>query len=344
MRAMQLPRIVALDGDTDPLEPVELPRPVAGSGELLVRVSVCGVCHTELDEIEGRTPPPRLPVIPGHQIVGRVAALGAGVEGFRAGDRVGIAWIHSACGGCRFCRSGRENLCPSFIATGRDVNGGYAEWTTVPAAFAHPLPEALPDEAVAPLLCAGAIGWRSLRLSGLADGENLGLSGFGASAHLVLQLVRHRFPASRVFVFARSERQRSFARELGAAWAGEIGESAPEPLRAVIDTTPAWWPDVAALPNLEPGGRLVINAIRKLEADKPSLLRLDYPRDLWMEKEIRSVANVTRRDVREFLELAAGLELRAELREFPLAEANQALRELQGGHGRGACVLRIGGG
>ncbi|MEB3322370.1 MAG: zinc-binding alcohol dehydrogenase family protein [Synechococcaceae cyanobacterium] len=342
MRAMVLRRLGPLAELPDPLEPLEPPQPLPGPQELQVRVSVCGVCHTELDEIEGRTPPPRLPVIPGHQVVGRVERLGEGVTGFARGDRVGIAWIHSACGHCRFCRSGRENLCPAFVATGRDVNGGYAEYATVPAAFAHPLPATLDDAGVAPLLCAGAIGYRSLRLSGHGDGDALGLSGFGASGHLVLQMVRRRFPRSRVHVFARSERQRSFALELGAAWAGAIGDPAPEPLQAVIDTTPAWRPDVAALGNLAPGGRLVINAIRKEEADKAALLALDYPRDLWMEKEIRSVANVTRRDVREFLALAADLGLRAELREFPLAEANRALRELQGGHGRGACVLRIG--
>jgi propanol-preferring alcohol dehydrogenase len=308
---------------------------------VLVRVSVCGVCHTELDEIEGRTPPPRLPVIPGHQIVGRVAEVGDGVEDLRQGERVGIAWIHSACGRCRHCRSGRENLCADFVATGRDVDGGYAACATVPAAFAHRLPDKLDDVSVAPLLCAGAIGYRSLRLSGLKDGETLGLTGFGASGHLVLQMVRHRFPRSRVAVFARSERQRAFALALGAHWAGGIDDVPPEPLRAVIDTTPAWRPDVAALGRLEPGGRLVINAIRKEDGDKRALLDLDYPRDLWLEKEIRSVANVTRTDVREFLALAAAMELRPEVREFPLAQANRALQELRSGHGRGALVLRI---
>jgi propanol-preferring alcohol dehydrogenase len=341
MEAMLLRRICDLSQHPEPLEPAELARPVPEAGEVLVRVSVCGVCHTELDEIEGRTPPPRLPVIPGHQIVGRVAEVGDGVEDLRQGERVGIAWIHSACGRCRHCRSGRENLCADFVATGRDVDGGYAACATVPAAFAHRLPEALDDVSVAPLLCAGAIGYRSLRLTGLEDGETLGLTGFGASGHLVLQMVRHRFPRSRVAVFARSERQRAFALGLGAHWAGGIDDVPPEPLRAVIDTTPAWRPDVAALGRLEPGGRLVINAIRKEDGDKRALLDLDYPRDLWLEKEIRSVANVTRTDVREFLALAAAMELRPEVREFPLAQANRALQELRSGHGRGALVLRI---
>jgi propanol-preferring alcohol dehydrogenase len=205
MKAMLLNRICRLEETAAPLEPAELPDPVPAAGELLLRVSTCGVCHTELDEIEGRTPPPRLPVVPGHQVVGRVVALGPGVSGFAVGDRVGVAWIASACGHCRFCRTGRENLCPEFRATGRDVNGGYAERMTVQAAFAYPIPDLFSDAEAAPLLCAGAIGYRSLHLTGLQDGQNLGLTGFGASAHLVLLMARHRYPNSGIFVFARSE-------------------------------------------------------------------------------------------------------------------------------------------
>ncbi len=212
---------------------------------------------------------------------------------------------------------------------------------TVREAFAHPIPDVFSDAEAAPLLCAGAIGYRSLAQTGLADGENLGLTGFGASAHLVLQMVRHRFPRTRVFVFARSEGERSFARELGAAWAGDTLEESPEKLAAVIDTTPAWSPVVEALKNLEPEGRLVINAIRKEERDKEALLRLDYRAHLWMEKEIKSVANVARSDVREFLKLAAEIPIRPEVQEYPLEEANQALRELKERKIRGAKVLRI---
>ncbi len=342
MKAMVLQACCDMARTPDPLVPMDLPPPAPGPGELLVEVAVCGVCHTELDEIEGRTPPPRFPVIPGHQIVGTVAAIGPGTDGFTPGDAVGIAWIFHACGRCAFCRSGRENLCPAFVATGRDVNGGYAECMTVPAAFAHPLPAGLEAASVAPMLCAGAIGYRSLVLSGLVDGQDLGLTGFGASAHLVLPMVRHRFPASRVFVFARSADQRAFALELGATWAGATEAESPVKLHAVIDTTPAWTPVVEALKNLHPGGRLVINAIGKQEADKAALLGLNYPRDLWREKEIRSVANVTRADVREFLALASAAGIRAEVKEFPLAEANRALQELRSGQGRGAKVLRIG--
>jgi len=324
-----------------PLVWADWPDPTPAAGEVLVRVSTCGVCHTELDEIEGRMPPPELPVIPGHQVVGRVEALGAGADAFKVGDRVGVAWIHSACGACAFCRRGEENLCGQFRATGRDTCGGYAERMTVPQAFAHAIPDAFTDLEAAPLLCAGAIGFRSLRLTNLKDGQNLGLTVFGASGHLVLKLVRHQFPTTRVFVFARSPAERAFGRELGAVWVGDTNERAPERLNAVIDTTPAWTPVVEALENLERGGRLIINAIRKEDADKQALLGLDYPRHLWLEKEVKSVANVTCFDIREFLRLAAEIPLKPLVQEYPLEEANQALIELKGKNIRGAKVLRV---
>ena len=342
MRAMILRALSDLDENPEPLEMADLPVPVPGAGEVRIRVSVYGVCHTELDEIEGRTPPPRLPVVPGHQVVGRVDALGAGVAQVREGDRVGVAWIYSACGRCRYCREGNENLCPWFRATGRDVDGGYAEFMTVPAAFAHPIPDVFSDVEAAPLLCAGAIGYRSLKLARLKDGEPLGLTGFGASAHLVLQVARHRYPNSRVHVFARGEGERAFARELGAVWAGDSAEEPPEKLAAIIDTTPAWQPVVEALKNLAPEGRLVINAIRKEEGDKGALLGLDYPVHFWMEKEIKSVANVARGDVRDFLAEAAAIPIHPEVHEYPLEAANQALVELKQRRIRGAKVLRVG--
>jgi propanol-preferring alcohol dehydrogenase len=227
------------------------------------------------------------------------------------------------------------------MATGRDADGGYAEYMVAREDFVHRIPEMIPDVKAAPLMCAGAIGYRSLRLAGIRDGETLGLTGFGASAHLVLKTVRHMYPRTRVFVFARGEGEKAFARELGAVWTGGAGEDSPVKLRAIIDTTPAWIPVVEALKNLEPGGRLVINAIRKEESDKSSLLGLDYPSHLWMEKEIRSVANVTRRDVREFLDLAAAIPVLPETEEFPLLEANRALLQLKNRTIRGAKVLRI---
>jgi propanol-preferring alcohol dehydrogenase len=341
MKAMILERIWNLKENPDPLKLVNLPIPEPKEKELLLKVSACGVCHTELDEIEGRTPPPRVPVVLGHQIIGRVEKAGDRAGRFRIGDRVGVAWIYSACGKCGFCREGNENLCSAFKATGRDANGGYAEYTVVPEDFAHPIPPLFTDGEAAPLLCAGAVGYRSLRLTGLKDGQNLGLVGFGASAHLVLQMAKHKFPGSRILVFARSEAERSFARELGAFWAGGIAEDPPEKLARAIDTTPAWQPVVEALKNLDPGGRLVINAIRKEETDKKALLKLDYARHLWLEKEVKSVANVTRIDVEEFLDLAAKIPIRSEIQDYSLEDANQALLELKEGKIRGAKVLRV---
>ncbi|MGV3640091.1 MAG: alcohol dehydrogenase, partial [Adhaeribacter sp.] len=240
-----------------------------------------------------------------------------------------------------WCSTGRENLCPDFKATGRDAPGGYAEYMTVAEDFAYPLPPDLSDVQAGPLLCAGAIGYRALRLTGLQDGQALGLTGFGASAHLVLQLARHLYPRSRVLVFARSEEERTFALKRGAAWAGDTWEKPPVLLQAIIDTTPAWGPVAAALLHLQPGGRLVINAIRKEENDKQTLLQLDYARMLWMEKEVKSVANITRQDVSEFLILAARIPLQPQVQLYPLADANQALCDLKEGHIRGAKVLLV---
>jgi propanol-preferring alcohol dehydrogenase len=341
MKAMVLKHTTSLAENREPLDLVDMPIPVPKEQEILLRVSVCGVCHTELDEIEGRTPPSLLPIIPGHQVVGRVVKQGPGVSRWKTGDRAGIAWIHSACGVCDFCKSGRENLCDDFKATGRDAHGGYAEYTTVNENFAYPIPELLSDAEAAPLLCAGAIGYRSLLLAALHDGNNLGLTGFGASAHLVLMMAKHLYPNSKVFVFSRTGGERMFAQELGAVWAGSTEERSPEKLHAVIDTTPAWRPVVNAMQNLEKGGRLVINAIRKEEGDKETLLKLDYPRDLWMEKEIKSVANITRNDVEDFLKLAAEIPIRPEIQEYALEDANTAVLELKERKVRGAKVLRI---
>jgi propanol-preferring alcohol dehydrogenase len=341
MKAMVLNALCRLSDNQTPLQLTELPDPVPGEGEILVKVFACGVCHTELDEIEGRTPPPRLPIVPGHQVVGRVAGRGPGAGVFEVGDRVGVAWIFSTCGACQFCRAGNENLCPDFQATGRDAHGGYAQYMTVPETFAYPIAPAFTDAQAAPLLCAGAVGYRSLRLTGIQDGQTIGLTGFGASGHLVLKMVRHRFPKARAYVFARSAAQQTFAKELGAVWSGGTETQAPERLDCIIDTTPVWKPVVAALNNLAPGGRLVINAIGKEEADKKELLKLDYPAHLWMEKEIKSVANVSRQDVREFLTLAAEMGIRPEVQEFALEEANQALVELRTRKIHGAKVLKI---
>jgi propanol-preferring alcohol dehydrogenase len=342
MKAMVLREIGPLgDGRRRPLALEDVPPPVPGPGEVRVQVRVCGVCHTELDEIEGRTPPSALPRIPGHQVVGIVDAIGAGVRHVRIGQRIGVAWIRSACGACELCRSGRENLCARFEATGRDADGGYADFMVARADFVHDIPGRIGDAQAAPLLCAGAIGYRSLALAGIGDGQPLGLTGFGASGHLVLAMARHLYPASRVYVFARSDAERAFARELGAVWTGDTDARAPELLAAIIDTTPAWRPVVRALENLAPAGRLVVNAIRKEAADQSVLLDIDYAAHLWREKSIQTVANVTRSDVRRCLDLAEAIPLSPTVSLYPLEAANEALMEVKRGGTRGAEVLSI---
>ena len=335
MRAMLLTATASLDANPAPLELVEIDDPSPVADEILIRVAACGVCHTELDEIEGRTPPPRLPVVPGHEVVGRVVASGPGGSRFRHGERVGVGWIHSSDG------TEEENISPAFRATGRDVNGGYAELMTVPETYAAPIPDAFTDVEAAPLMCAGAVGYRALRLTGIENGEALGLTGFGGSGHLVLQMARHLYPDSPIYVFARSERERRFALELGADWGGDTEEPPPQPPRAIIDTTPVWKPLIAALACLRPGGRLVINAIRKEDVDREVLAGIRYEAHLWLEKEIKTVANVTHRDLAEFLPLAARVPLHVETQSYPLEAANDALNDLRRGDIRGAKVLII---
>jgi propanol-preferring alcohol dehydrogenase len=347
MKAMLLQEINSLAENPAPLTFEDVPDAKSKTDEVLIRVKVCGVCHTELDEIEGRTPPSQLPRILGHQVVGIVEVTSIITRPIglsrtlRAGDRVGVAWIASACGHCEQCLSGHENLCSQFKATGRDVNGGYAEYMTARADFVHPIPESLSDAEAAPLLCAGAVGYRALKLANIEDGQALGLMGFGGSNHLVLKMAKYKYPNSDIFVFSRNAEEREFAKSLGAAWTGAIDETPLTKLNAVIDTTPVWVPIMEALKYLNPGGRLVVNGIRKEEIDKDVLLKLDYASQLWMEKEIKSVANVTRQDVREFLSLAAEANLKPEFQEFDLKDANAALLEMKQGKIRGAKVLRV---
>jgi propanol-preferring alcohol dehydrogenase len=338
VKAQVLKWIVKLDENPKPLELIDAAIPRPDSKQILVKVLACGICHTELDEIEGRIKP-KLPIILGHEIVGKVEKSGSKVTKFRMGDRVGIAWINSACGKCYFCKRGNENLCDQFQATGCDVNGGYAEYTVVSEGFAYLIPERFTDLNAAPLLCAGAIGWRALKLTGIEDGETLALYGFGASAHIVLQIVKHKFPNSKVFVFTRSKGDlpSQLAKEEGADWLGITGEDPPEKYNRAIDTTPVGMPVMEALRNLEKGGRLVMNLIRK----ETPIPELDYVKHLWQEKELKSVANITRRDVQEFLPLAAEIPIVAEVNEFKLEEANEALTALKKGKYRGAGVLRV---
>lgn len=338
MKAMILRQTCSLTDNDAPLELVDLPIPEPGDDELLLRVAVCGVCHTELDEIEGRTPPPSFPIVPGHQVIAHVERCGRDVTRFKKGQRVGVGWIHSSSG------DEFENLSTDFRATGRDANGGYAEFMTVPQNYAYPIPDVYSDTEAAPLLCAGAVGYRALKLTSLRDGQRLGLTGFGGSAHIVLQLARHQYPNSPVYVFARDPAARKFATQLGAAWAGDTVDRPPEPLDAIIDTTPVWKPIVEALACLAPNGRLVVNAIRKENHDIEQLTRLSYHKHLWMEREIKTVANVTQFDIREFLPLAAEIPIRPQVETYPLESANQALVDLKRKPVRGAKVLMINGG
>jgi len=339
MKAWLLNHISNLDSSDSPLLLSEIPIKEPQAGEISIKISCCGVCHTELDEIEGRLIAPSYPIIPGHQVIGRVEKSGAGASRFKTGDRVGIAWIGGACGKCEQCTRGFENLCNQFKATGRDIHGGYAECMTIDEKFAFVIPSLFSDEEAAPLLCAGAIGYRSLLLTRLRDGYPLGLMGFGSSAHLVLKLAKHLYPNSKISVFARSEEERQFAKSLGAVWTGNINDRPPEKLCAIIDTTPSWQAILSSLSHLAAGGRLVINAIRKESHDLNSLLAINYQEHLWMEKEIKSVANITRHDVSEFLQLAPEIPLIPEVQIYPFAEANQALLDLKHKHVKGAKVL-----
>ena len=332
MKAMVLKEISSMEAK--PLQMVDLPVPTPGPKEILVKVSVCGVCHTELDEIEGRLPP-TLPVILGHEIVGKVEKLGSGAKKFKLGDRVGIAWINSACGKCQFCLEGNENLCLEFKGTGCHANGGYAQYTVVSEEFAYPIPDRFSDSEAAPLLCAGAIGYRDLILSGVKKGQTLGLFGFGASAHIVIQVAKYW--GCEIFVFTRSEEHRNLAKKLGAVWAGGPEDKPPKKLNCAIDFTPVGETVPNALRVLEKGGRLLVAVIRKRNLIPP----LDYAQLLWDEKEIKSVANITRRDAQKFLPLAAEIPIVPEVQEFRLEEANKALLLLKQGKIQGAGVLRM---
>ncbi len=332
MRAALLER-PAPAGD-GPLVVTSLPDPVPAPGELLLRVSACALCRTDLQICEGDLEARRLPVVPGHQVVGTVEALGEGVEGWRVGDRAGVAWLAGACGDCPRCDAGRENLCEAAQFTGWDRDGGFAERITVRADFAIPLPEALDAVEAAPLLCGGIIGYRALRLSGIEPGGRLGLYGFGASARLSLQVATHW--GCEVFVATRSPRDRQRALALGAVWAGDTADAPPAPLDAAVTFAPAGEVVVAALKAVDRGGTVAVNAIH--------LDRIpEFPYELlWWERSLRSVANFTRRDAREFLALAAEIPIRTETEVYSLDAANQALADLAGSRVVGAAVLRIG--
>lgn len=339
MKALLLSKTASVKEDLNFLQLVDMPIPTPGKDEVLIKISACGICHTELDEIEGRTSPPVYPVIPGHQVIGTLIIIPDGLSGFSNGDRVGVAWIYSSCEKCNYCKKGLQNLCDYFLATGRDRNGGYAEYMTAHRDYIYKIPDFYSNSEAAPLLCAGAIGYRSLKLTNVLNGQNIGLTGFGASGHLVLKMIRYLYPDSKTYVFARSEKERLFASENGAYWTGDTTDDPNQKLQTIIDTTPAWKPVTEGLKHLAKGGRLVINAIRKEEADKHVLMDISYEGQLWMEKEIKSVTNITPSDVREFLDLAVKMKLKPEIQEYALEQAETALRELKSGIIRGAKVI-----
>ncbi|MEJ2702177.1 MAG: zinc-dependent alcohol dehydrogenase family protein [Sedimentisphaerales bacterium] len=335
MKAMILDKPAPIEDK--PLRLVDLPIPTPADHQILVKVSVCGACHTDLDEAEGRLEPTISPVIPGHQVVGIVADKGKAVSKFETGDRVGITWLFSSCGQCEFCRAGNENLCADARWTGKDAHGGYAEFAVIGEDFAYPIPERFSDAQAAPLLCAGVIGYRTLRLADIKDGQRVGLFGFGASAHIVIQVIKHKFPNSPVFVFTKTAEHAELAESLGAVWTGRSGDQPPEKLNKIMDFTPVGECVRDALCVLERGGRLVINAIRKETPVPP----LDYAEYLWLEKEIKSVANVTRVDAEEFLPLAAEIPIVPTIEEFPLEQANEVLYAIKHSKLRAAAVLSV---
>ena len=334
MRAMVLDKPMPVE--ESPLRWGELPVPDPGRGEIRVRVRTCGVCHTDLHTVEGDLPLPKLPLVPGHQIVGLVEALGPGVRQFREGDRVGIPWLHSTCGVCQYCRRGLENLCEQACFTGYHTNGGYAEATLVSESFAYQLPDRFTDVEAAPLLCAGVIGYRALRLSKVQPGERLGLYGFGASAHVVIQLARHL--GCEVYVFTRAAAHQELARTLGAAWVGTAQERVPALLDGAIIFAPTGSLALDALRVLRRGGTVALAGVTM-----SPIPEINYDAVLYHERVLRSVANSTREDVRELLSLAAEIPVRIEVETFGLADANRALQLMKQSKIRGAGVLRIGG-
>jgi propanol-preferring alcohol dehydrogenase len=327
MKAMQL------DAARQPLRLVELPIPTPGPGQVLIRVSVCAVCRTDLHIVSGELRDPKLPLVIGHMVVGRVQSLGEGAQRFAPGQRIGVPWLGYVDETCRFCRRGLENLCVNARFTGYQMDGGYAEFCVADERFCFPLPESYDDLHAAPLLCAGLIGYRALRLAG--DAERVGLYGFGDSAHIIAQVARYQ--GRRVFAFTSpgDTKKQAFARSLGAEWAGDSLTSPPEPLDAALIFAPVGALVPAALKALDPGGVVVCAGIHM--SDIPS-----FPYDLlWMERQIRSVANLTRQDGEEFLQIAPRVPVRTDVHPYPLAEANQALDDLAHGRFEGAAVLTI---
>lgn len=335
MKAMAFVKQSAIE--ERPLELIDLPQPRISDKQILIKVSVCGACHTDLDEAEGRIKLDKLPRVPGHQVVGTVEEKGKNVTKFQRGERVGVTWLYSSCGECRFCKSGMENLCEKAKWTGKDADGGYTEYMVIGEDFAYKLPEKFSDSQAAPLLCAGVIGYRTLKLSEVKDGESVGLFGFGACAHIVIQILKYKYASSKVYVFTKTEKHSEHAKKLGAIWTGRSDDRPPVKLNKIMDFTPVGECVRDALSVLEQGGRLVINAIRKETPVPP----LEYDKYLWLEKEIKSVANVTRADAEEFLPLASQIPIMPTIEEFSLEQANEVLLAIKHSKLEATAVLRI---
>jgi propanol-preferring alcohol dehydrogenase len=332
MKAMTLrgPRLI----EERPLAMAEVEKPTPGPKEVLLKILTCGICHTDLHIVEGELPSKKLPVFPGHQIVGVVESAGKNVTRFKVGNKVGVAWLNSSCGKCEFCLKGKENLCEKARFTGYDVNGGYAEYTVVSQDFAYSIPKGFSNTEAAPLLCAGVIGFRALRLSEIERGGRLGLFGFGASAHIVIQIAKHW--GCQVYVFTRGEEHRKLARELGAVWAGGAEDTPPVKMQSTIIFAPAGKLVLDALRVLEKGGTLALAGIYMTPVPQ-----MDYQEHLYYEKTVRSVANSTRKDAQDLLKLAGEIPIHTEVQEFSMEEANRALLLLKQGKIQGAGVLRV---
>ncbi len=320
--------------DQNPLELVDLSIPEPDSEEILLRVKFCGICHTDLHTVEGELPEVKLPIIPGHQVVGVVEKVGKNTSRFKEGDRLGVAWLYSACGECAFCQRENENLCETARFTGYNVNGGYAEYIVVPEKFAYPIPGIFSDEEAAPLLCAGIIGYRALRLSEIKPGQRLGLYGFGASAHVAIQVAVHW--GCEVYVFTRSEEHRRLASKLGAVWTGTSKDEPPTRMDSSIIFAPAGELVLDALRVLDKGGTLALAGIYMTPIPE-----MDYVKYLYHERTLRSVANATRQDGEELLRIAAEIPIRTTTQAFPLGEANKVLNLLKAGKISGAAILKI---
>jgi propanol-preferring alcohol dehydrogenase len=332
MKAMQFSAPAPIE--TNPLKYVDVPDPEPGPGQIRIRVRACGVCHTDLHEVEGELPLPKLPLIPGHQIVGTVDKLGPGTSRFQLGTRVGVPWLYSSCGTCKYCRAGKENLCENAQFTGYHVDGGYAQYHVIHEDFAYFLPEGFPDFQAAPLLCAGVVGYRALKLSELKPGQNFGMYGFGATAHVIIQIALHW--GCDVYVFTRSKKHQELALQLGAKWAGRAEDTPPAKMDSSIIFAPAGELVPEALRVLDKGGTLALAGIYMTPIPE-----FDYNTLLYHERTVRSVANATRRDAEELLQIAAEIPIHTEIEVLPLSEANTALRKVKESQINGAAVLEI---